>query len=223
MSWPDRVLPEQIAASAAGLQDDLTADRVTSRGFLLLNSSMMPIFVNPLAAQILMYPQKVEIHVDLNADLASKIRSILVRERSEHGPVFVPHFQSGKRVYLCRAFRVNALSQAGSQPSVAVLLERGPKGSVSLDHVSEKFHLSIREREVLQHLLEAGPTTKEIAIQMGISPHTVKAFLRLIMVKMGVSTRSGIVGKALYQRTPLAAPEAQRLAQPSKPKLGKAI
>jgi DNA-binding CsgD family transcriptional regulator len=30
---------------------------------------------------------------------------------------------------------------------------------------------------------------------MGISPNTVKAFLRLVMVKMGVSTRSGIVGR----------------------------
>jgi DNA-binding CsgD family transcriptional regulator len=31
---------------------------------------------------------------------------------------------------------------------------------------------------------------------MAISPNTVKAFLRMIMVKMGVSTRSAIVGKA---------------------------
>jgi len=35
LSWSNRVLPEQIAASAAGLQDDLAADKVTSRGFLL--------------------------------------------------------------------------------------------------------------------------------------------------------------------------------------------
>jgi DNA-binding CsgD family transcriptional regulator len=40
-----------------------------------------------------------------------------------------------------------------------------------------------------------GLTSKEIAQRMGISPNTVKAFLRLVMVKMGVSTRSGIVGK----------------------------
>jgi len=30
---------------------------------------------------------------------------------------------------------------------------------------------------------------------MGISPNTVKAFIRLVMVKMKVSTRSGIIGK----------------------------
>jgi hypothetical protein len=30
---------------------------------------------------------------------------------------------------------------------------------------------------------------------MSISPNTVKAFIRLVMVKMNVSTRSGIIGK----------------------------
>jgi DNA-binding NarL/FixJ family response regulator len=30
---------------------------------------------------------------------------------------------------------------------------------------------------------------------MGISPNTVKVFVRLVMVKMDVSTRSGIAGK----------------------------
>jgi DNA-binding CsgD family transcriptional regulator len=32
---------------------------------------------------------------------------------------------------------------------------------------------------------------------MKISPNTVKAFLRIVMVKMGVSTRSGILGKVI--------------------------
>ena len=40
-----------------------------------------------------------------------------------------------------------------------------------------------------------GLTSKEIAVRMKISPNTVKAFLRLVMVKMKVSTRSGIAGK----------------------------
>jgi DNA-binding CsgD family transcriptional regulator len=34
-----------------------------------------------------------------------------------------------------------------------------------------------------------------MADRMKISPNTVKSFLRLVMVKMGVSTRSGILGK----------------------------
>jgi len=42
-----------------------------------------------------------------------------------------------------------------------------------------------------------GLTSKEIADRMNISPNTVKAFIRQIMMKTRASTRSGIVGKVL--------------------------
>ena len=35
---------------------------------------------------------------------------------------------------------------------------------------------------------------------MKISPNTVKTFLRLIMIKMGVSTRCAVVGKMMAAR-----------------------
>jgi two-component system nitrate/nitrite response regulator NarL len=60
--------------------------------------------------------------------------------------------------------------------------------------LAEQFRLSQRERETVEYLLH-GLTSKEIATRMNISPNTVKVFVRLIMVKMGASTRSGIVGK----------------------------
>jgi DNA-binding CsgD family transcriptional regulator len=43
--------------------------------------------------------------------------------------------------------------------------------------------------------LGEGLTSKEIAIRMNISPNTVNSFVRLMMVKMGVSSRSAIIGK----------------------------
>jgi DNA-binding CsgD family transcriptional regulator len=49
---------------------------------------------------------------------------------------------------------------------------------------------------VLEYLLK-GLSGKEMAIRMNISPNTVKAFVRLIMIKMGVSSRSAIVARAL--------------------------
>ena len=90
---------------------------------------------------------------------------------------------------------MTALTPGDSRCSLAIILERGSTGSFSIAQVSQRFHLSAREREVLPYLLN-GLTTKEIASGMDISPNTVKVFLRMIMVKMGVSTRSGIVGKA---------------------------
>jgi DNA-binding CsgD family transcriptional regulator len=177
------------------MQKSLLETAVSSSGFLLLDSSMKPIFMNPAAAQILMYPDRVEIRDDLREYLASKLEPMLFSGQRVYMPTIVTKFQSGKRSYLCRCFRVNTPNHANSQPSLAVLFERAPERSVALNQLSEKFHLTGREQEVSQYLLQ-GLSSKEIAVRMEISPNTVKAFLRLIMVKMGVSTRSGIVAKA---------------------------
>jgi DNA-binding CsgD family transcriptional regulator len=166
-----------------------------SEGFLLLNPNLDPIFFNRAAAEILSYPQKVETHKNLDGYLAIRVRTNLVSGESSPVPKVVSDFQSGRRLYQCRTYRVNALAQGDARCSLAIILERGSNGSFAIEQLSEKFHLSTREREVLPHLLN-GLTTKQIASGMDISPNTVKVFLRMIMVKMGVSTRSGIVGKA---------------------------
>jgi DNA-binding CsgD family transcriptional regulator len=63
-----------------------------------------------------------------------------------------------------------------------------------LSGITAKYNLTARERETTGYLLH-GLTSKEIAQQMNISPNTVKAFMRLVMTKMGVTTRAGIVGR----------------------------
>lgn len=77
---------------------------------------------------------------------------------------------------------------------MVVMFERQSNESVTIAEVSERFGLTAREQETVQLLLE-GLTSKEIAERMKISPNTVKAFIRLVMVKMNVSTRSGIIGR----------------------------
>lgn len=167
----------------------------SSEGFLILNSNLSPIIINRAAVEILCYPHQVDHHKNLDDYLALRVRTSLVSDKSSHVPKVVSDFQSGRRVYQCRAYKVNALAQGDPQCSLAIILERGSNRSISIAEISDRFHLSTREREVLPYLLN-GSTTKEIALGMAISPNTVKAFLRMIMVKMGVSTRSGIVGKA---------------------------
>lgn len=179
------------------MQDTVVKPTVSLEGFLLLDSSMNPLFCNPTAAQILTYPQRVKTQRDLNDSVASKVRSMFFSEQFSSGAQsFVVRFQSGRRMYFCRAFQVNALADGSAQTSVAVLLERGTEGSPSIADILETFHLTTREREVFQYLSQ-GLTSKEVANQMNISANTVKAFLRLIMIKMNVSTRSGILGRAL--------------------------
>jgi DNA-binding CsgD family transcriptional regulator len=74
-----------------------------------------------------------------------------------------------------------------------------------LSQVCQQFKLTQREREVLEYLLQ-GMSSKVIANRMNLSPSTVKAFLRLIMIKTGASSRSAMVGKILMTQPTLAVP-----------------
>jgi DNA-binding CsgD family transcriptional regulator len=191
---PDESL---VALTANAMRKAAVAGAVSSEGFLLVDSLMNPIYVSQEVAQILMYPQKVGAQKNLGDYLARQLHSLRFSEQSSGtSTTVVARFQSGKRQYLCRAFQVNGLGKGDCKEVVALLFERGAGKSISLAGLSERFRLTTREREVAQHLL-LGLTSKEIGIRMKISPNTVKAFIRLIMFKMGVSTRSGIVVKAL--------------------------
>ena len=68
--------------------------------------------------------------------------------------------------------------------------------SLDTSRLVEQFRLTQRESETVDHLIH-GLTSKEIAVRMKISPNTVKAFVRLVMVKTGTSTRPGVIGKIL--------------------------
>jgi DNA-binding CsgD family transcriptional regulator len=168
----------------------------SSEGFLLLDSSMNPILINAAAVQILDYPKSSVAQTNLNDYLAGRIRSTLLSKEPWNGSTLVPRFKSGRRKYVCRTFQLDAMAIGNPQISLAVILERAAGKPMSLVQLSERFHLTGREQEVAQFLLQ-GLTSKEIGARMQISANTVKAFLRLIMIKMGVSTRSGVVGKAL--------------------------
>jgi len=67
---------------------------------------------------------------------------------------------------------------------------------IPMSQVFQQFNLTQREGEALTYLLQ-GLSSKEIANRMNVSPNTVKAFLRLIMIKTGVSSRSAVVGKIM--------------------------
>ena len=56
------------------------------------------------------------------------------------------------------------------------------------------YRLSPREMDIVSHLFN-GYTNKEIANTLGISEPTVKGHLQIIMAKMRVTTRTGILSK----------------------------
>lgn len=166
----------------------------------MVDCSLSPVSFNGEAIQILGYPGNIEKLTRSELHLTEEIRSRLKTGQSSDDLLFVTEFQSGKRRYFCRAFQINGhIGTHGrnqARHGIAVLLERGPSALVPLSKVCQRFNLTQREREVLQYLLQ-GMKDKEIANRMNLSPNTVKAFLRLIMIKTGVSSRSGLVSKII--------------------------
>jgi DNA-binding CsgD family transcriptional regulator len=169
-------------------------------GFLLLDAELNLIASNDPALQILCFPSEASRIKQPKVLLADRVRTTLLDHQQRDRRVFVREVQSGKRRYICKTFQVNCNGHSTSlQPAFAVLLERGAAGSMTSAELSERFALTQRECETVEYLLQ-GLTSKEIAARMNISPNTVKAFLRLVMVKMKVSTRSGIAGKITGSR-----------------------
>src|SRR5438477_2423267 len=168
----------------------------SASGFILMDSSLRPISFNTEAIEILNYPNKIANLRRPDVFLAGRIRSDLTSQQPSIDSPLVTEFRSGRRRYFCRAFLVDSNPRNPSHPRIAVLLERGPSTLIHLSQVSRQFHLTQREREALEYLLQ-GLSTKELANRMNISPNTGKAFLRLIMAKMGTSSRSAIVTKII--------------------------
>jgi DNA-binding CsgD family transcriptional regulator len=171
----------------------------SNNGFLLLDAGLNPIASNDAALQIFSFPSGVDRIKQTNIVLAEQVYTTLLDQKQDRR-VFVNEFKSGKRRYICRSFRLDRHENYPVKLGFVVLLERNAAASTGLTEISKQFDLTQRERETVEFLVQ-GLTSKEIANRMKISPNTVKAFLRLVMVKMDVSTRSGIAGKIVGSRS----------------------
>ncbi len=168
----------------------------------MVDAALGLVAYNGEAVNILTYPDQPDKIRHLDTWIANKIRADLAGRQSP--PKFVEEYRSARRTYNCRSFPLDIRAQNGHSPAEAnglliVMLERRSTEAVRITEMSERFGLTAREQETVQYLLE-GFTSKEIAQRMKISPNTVKAFLRLVMVKMNVSTRSGIIGRFVGPR-----------------------
>ncbi len=163
-------------------------------GFVVVDAALNLVASNSEAIQILVFPTHPEKIRQIDSMVSERIRSRLIDRHTTGDPTFVPEFRSGNRTYTCRSYALPVSVRTPAPATMVLVFERRPSATIAMSEVSSQFGLTRREQETIQLLLQ-GLTSKEIAERMGISPNTVKAFLRLVMVKMGVSTRSGIVGK----------------------------
>ncbi len=180
-------------------------------GLILLDPSLKAIAFNREAEAILTYPRG----RDLGAATSMRIPEAVLEKISELGSSecgsVLTYFHAGRREYVSWACSLES-HDGLPQRLIAVMLLRNSSTMELVTRVSAQYKLTDRERETLE-AISLGLSSKEAAERMKISPNTVRAYLRLIMMKMGVGTRAGVLAKILEHNLSLnqAAGSAGRL------------
>jgi DNA-binding CsgD family transcriptional regulator len=165
-----------------------------SPGLILLDSALKPVAFNPEGVTILSYPE----NPNLNAPAPIRLPEQILNELRRPSSVFpvVTRFRAGRRTYFGQVFKMRPYREGEQQPAFAVLLQRDSSFFETIHDTAMEFHLTARECEAVKGIA-IGLNSKTLAEQMGVSPNTLKAYLRLIMIKMGVRTRAEILAKVL--------------------------
>jgi DNA-binding CsgD family transcriptional regulator len=109
---------------------------------------------------------------------------------------------SGRRRYLCWVYRCPPGTCASNLAAI-VCFERPIHMPLLIAAARRAFRLSNRESQILSLAL-LGLSNKEIAGRLRISANTVKTYVRSLLAKLDVSTRSGLLWRLLDTRPALA-------------------
>lgn len=193
---PSRPTPPPIQ-SATGASAGL--------GILLLSFSRLPLYVTPQAAELLeeMSGSPGDTRIDagrLPSDilqLCDSLESYLMQDRPNHAGNHSPverTLDRGRTAFSLQAFILPPQHKLhGSQ--ILILIQRlaiTPPLHKSPD--SPDGQLTARQRIIIQGVIR-GLTNKELAVELGLSAHTVKEYVRQIMMRLNTSSRAGIVSR----------------------------
>lgn len=120
--------------------------------------------------------------------------SIMMLSQYENIELIKKFKKMGVKGYLTKSFEISQLIEA------IKTIELGNYYFPSLDSISENdkntnFKLSGREIEIIEHISK-GKTTKEIAIVLFLSEHTVETHRKNIMRKLEVNSIIGLLNAA---------------------------
>lgn len=122
---------------------------------------------------------------------------------------FIDIYQSKERRYLVRGILLSGYtpgndSTTHSTSQYLFLLERITPDRINLPMIARIWRLNPREMGIVQFLI-LDRSNKEIARLLKISINTLKGYLKLLMRKLGVGSRAGIVARVLTGKAPSGA------------------
>lgn len=176
-------------------QDSKGLSKTPGVGLVLMDTSLRLIAIDWGASAILKSKNKAEgAHPFLPKEILDMIGGRELHDLSS--TKLTLHI--GTADYTCRTYYMEANNRFPAM--IALHLERIPSATDAVSAVSAKYNLTERERETLWGI-SMGLSSKELADRMNISPNTVKVFLRLIMIKMGVASRGAIIAQILQNQS----------------------
>ncbi|MEK6655085.1 MAG: helix-turn-helix transcriptional regulator [Thermodesulfobacteriota bacterium] len=107
--------------------------------------------------------------------------------------------ESEKRKYVVKATALSGSSGSQGEKQYLFVMERASAESANLSMIFRKYKLSVREQEIVRLLLVGG-SNKEIADRLRLSENTIKGYMKLLMRKLGVNNRAGIIAALLVEK-----------------------
>jgi DNA-binding CsgD family transcriptional regulator len=166
-------------------------------GLVLVNTALQPIASDRGAVNILQRIDHSSGNVNGHAPVIPEVILDRIRSRrsidpSDNGV----SFSLGGRRYRCRFYSIQSDHPTFGPGVVALHFDIDSRKSEPIADIVAEYHLTEREEQALRGIA-LGLSTKEIADRMRISPNTVKSFVRLVMIKLGVTSRAAIMVKLL--------------------------
>ncbi len=169
---------------------------VVEEGIVITNLTLDPIAVDSGALKILSGRDAASPGSSSRVRIPKEFVNF-VRGASSGSAQKTIHVRIGGCDYNCRAYMMKKPDNGIiAEPVLVVHLQRASYPHNAIRRIAGEYHLTDREQEALAGI-SMGLTSKELAKRMNISPNTVKTFVRTIMIKMGVTTRTGILSKLL--------------------------
>lgn len=185
------------------LRSQSPSARYSGPGILILSPLRQPLYVTQEAQRLLVLlnetandPSVIGFLPPAIHRLCDEILSRTAQQPSKNGdPVPLQHrARTEQTSILLRGYGIREGDE--TQPSrLLILLETTmQESSVRNRHETTQYHLTDRQRAIVEGLTH-GLTNKEIAATLQLSTHTVKEYIRQLMMKVNATSRTGIVAR----------------------------
>jgi DNA-binding CsgD family transcriptional regulator len=169
---------------------------VAEEGLIVTDLAYQPVGFDPGAAAILKDFNQQNGPAEGTFGIPEEIIQALKSQSHAEGQPFKVYIRVANDQYQCRVYPLASTDGSSARPLLALHLQRDFSTSEAVYQIAAEYDLTDREKEALLGIA-MGLTSKEVAERMNISPNTVRAFVRLIMIKMGVTRRAAIISKLL--------------------------